>query len=485
MIETGLSAQSRRPQTTHRFTYSYANASLVSLPLRLALVGVMGATGTATAGQVYEISDAAQGDALFRSSSELSLMIRKALETGSLLQRGPRLYAVGLAEPGAGTADVRTLTVTGTATADGNHIIEIAGRQFAIGVRTGAAQNTVAAAIAAALQARQAELPVLVTVATNVVTLTSPHKGENGGDVTMSVVQAVSGSALAFASSAAGAGVADITTALDALGPMPFDAVAIGNHKAADITDINADIAIRWALAEKRWRYYFLGEPGSIATATALAAAANHTAVVVASMEGCKNTAGEMATAVAFGVFSRERPNANYDGLQLPLFPPAAATVYTPTEVEAAIDAGLTPLTANVDPFTGAVTAGRAKVERLITTKTTENSAPFEVLRDIGVSRTGIFIAQQLDAAYQVRFSGDANPDGTLATDATGDQIEDLATSIVRLAEGAQILRNVDADLAKLLVERDGVALGRFNVDLAYTVVVGLHQIAYLHRVQV
>lgn len=485
-VNTGVSAQLRRPQTFHSFTYQYATRTLVPLPLRIALVGMMRSTGaTAVAGTVYEVTDAEQTDGLFGASGELALMCREAMVCGALLQRGPRVYAVPIAEPGAGTANVKTITVTGTATADGNHVVRVAGRTFTIGVRTGDVQNTVASNIASALQARQAELPVIVTVATNVVTLTHASKGENGLDVTASIEQQVAGSALAIVNTVSGAGVVDITASLDALAPLPFDAIAIGNHKAADIGDIVSDIASRWGYSEKRWRYYFVGETGSIGTATTLAAAANHQACVIGSFEGCLNTCGELATALAFATFSRDRPNANYDGLKLPLYPPAAATVYTPTEVETAIAAGLTPLTAEIDPFSRTASTDRGKIERLITTKTTQSSAPFEVLRDLAVSRTGVTIAQQLDVQYAARFGADANPDGTLATDDTIDQIRDMVEGILRLYERANVLRNVDADLARLVVERDAVAIGRFNVDVAYTVVVGLHQIAYVHRVQV
>ncbi len=485
MINTGVSAQLRRPQTFHSFTYQYATRTLVPLPLRIALIGAMSSAGTATAATVYEVADQGQSDGLFGVSSELALMCRKAFDTGARLQKGPRVYAVAVAEPGGGTANVQTITVTGTATADGNAIIRVAGRTATVGIRTGDTQNTVATAISNALKTIQATLPVTVTVATNVVTLTHPTKGINGVDVAVSISQAVAGSSLAVATTATGAGVIDITAALDALAPLPFDGIAISNHAAADITDITTDIASRWSYSEKRWRYYFLGEMGSIGTATALAAAANHQGVVIGSMEGCLSTAGEMATALAYATFSRERPNANYDGLKIPLYPPAAATVYTPTEVETAIDAGLTPLTAEIDPFTRNVTEGVARIERMITTKTTISSAPFEVLRDLAVSRTGVYFAQQLDAAYAARFSADANPEGTLATDDTIDQVRDMIEGIARLLEESSIVRDVDDNLARLVVERDSVSIGRFNVDVAYTVVVGLHQIAYVHRVQV
>lgn len=487
MINTGVSNQLRQPATYHVFTYQFAARSLVPLPLRVALIGAKSAAGTATPGTLYECSDATQTDALFGVGSELALGLRAAYATGARLQRGPRLYAICIAEPGAGVANVKTITGTGAATADGTIIIRVAGRTFHVGVRSGDSVNTIATAIANTLKTYAETLPVVVTVATNVVTLTHVTKGINGADVQVSVDQNVTGNTQVVANTATGTGVTDHQVALDALGSLPFDGVAMANHAAADITQINTDIASRWSYIEKRWRWYFIGEPGTIGTATALASAANHQAVVIASMEGCLNTALEMAASLAVGVFSRERPNANYDGLKLPLYPPNAATVYTPTEVETAIAAGLTPLTAIVDPYTKAVTSGVAKVERLITTKTTTGSpaVPFEVLRDIGVSRTGVYVAQQIDVAYQERFGSDANPDGTLLTDDTVDQVRDMVEDILRECERSNILRNVEFDLVRLVVERDSISPGRLNVDVPYTVVVGLHQIAFIHRVQI
>lgn len=484
-INTGVSNNLRRPQTFHTFTYAFAFASLVPVPLRVALIGMKSSAGTAVAGTVYEVVDVIQTDALFGIGSELALMCRKAFETAAKLGKGPKVFAVAIAEPGAGTANVKTITVTGTATADGNHIVRVAGRTITIGVRSGDAQNTVATAISNALKAVAENLPVVITVATNVVTLTHATKGVNGVDVAVSVEQQVAGSALAVANTVVGAGVADHQTAIDALAPLPFDGIVFANHAAADITEINTDITARWNNAEKRWRWYFLGEMGTIGTATALASAANHQAALIASMEGCLNTAGEMATALAIGAFSRERPNANYDGMKLPLYPPAAATVYTPTEVETAIAAGLTPLTADIDPFTRTVTDGVAKVERMITTKTTASGAPFEPLRDLAVSRTGVYLAQQYDIAYAQRYGAEASPDGTLLTDDQVLQVRDMVEGINRLAQDANILRNVENDLVGLRVERDSVSVGRVNVEVPYTVVVGLHQIAYAHRVQI
>lgn len=483
-VITGVSSTLRNPQTFHVFTYQFAARSLVPLPIRVAIVGTMSSAGTAVAGTIYEISDAVQTDTLFGVGSELALMCRKAFETGARLGRGPRLFAVAMAEPGVGAANVKTITPVGTATADGTIIVTLAGRRVYVGVRSGDVQNTIATAISNALLTIAEDLPVTVTVATNVVTLTHKTKGENGADVILTVDQTVAGVVTTPANTVVGTGVVDITASCDALAAIPMDGVSFANHKAADTADIVSDIASRWNYAEKRFRFYFLGEPGTIGTATALASSVNHQACVIASMEGCKSLPGEMATALMMATFSRERPNANYDGLQLPLYPPDAAVIYTPTEVETALAAGLTPLGGVVDPFTRAVTDGVVRIIRMVTSKTTQNSQPFEVLKDLAVARTGVYLAAQLDAAFAARWSGDATPDGTLLTNDVIDQIRDFIVAMLRELEGLNILRNVDADILQLVVERDLITPGRVNVSITYTVIVGLHQIAFVHKVQ-
>lgn len=200
-------------------------------------------------------------------------------------------------------------------------------------------------------------------------------------------------------------------------------------------------------------------------------------------MPSCPNTCGEIATAAAMLVFSRSRPNANYSLAKLPLYPCTAAQALTASQVETAILAGLTVLTPIVDGA-GNIIAGAVRVERMVTTKTTSNSLPFYLLRDIAVPRTGVYIARQLDVAFAERFGADVSPDGTLFTDDTIDQVGDLNTSILRALGKASILRNVEADIAKMVLERDTVNNIRLNVDLWYTVVVGLMQVAWKHNVQ-
>lgn len=483
-VNTGVATTLRRPQTFHQFAYLQGGRSLVPLPQRLLLIGAQKG-GTAVANTIYPVDDAPQADALFGIGLELTLMLREAFATGALLGIGPQIFAAGVAEPGGGAARTQTWTVTGTATASGNVVLRIAGRTITIGVASGDVQNTIAAAINVAINAMKQTLPVTSGVATNVATTTVNWKGVTGNDPGYEVVSTPAGVTVVTAQGVAGSGVVDETTALaNALGP-DYDAIALGNHASADIALALAHVTAAWTASEKKWRWIVLGENGTIGTATALASAANDRAIAVINCEQCPNLTGEIAAAAAFGLLSRSRPNGNWDGMRLPLYPPYDAYDFTNTEVETALAAGLTPLKPVVDPQTRVQTPGVVAIQKFVTTSTTVSSQPFEALRDIAVPRTGAYIARQIDAAFAARFGAQANPDGVLLTDDTVQQVRDMVANILYAAQDNRILTNVDADLALLVVEKDVNAPGRINVDVTYTVVLGLHQVAFVHRVTI
>lgn len=471
------------PTTFNVFNYLRAAGSLISVPLTVAIVGTMSSAGTGVVGQVYDADDATITDALAGINSEAAIMCRQAYLCSRVNERGPRVKLTLIAEPGGGTAAVRTITCVGTATTDGNQIVKVAGRTFSIGVRSGNNASTNAAAIAAALNAKAEELPVVVTVLAGVVTLTHPTKGENGNDVIISVEQQVAGIVATAATGTAGAGVSDITAGLNALAPLRYDGICTANHKSADITAILLDVATRWSSASKKWGWYFLWERGTIGTATALAAAANHRAVLVGSGEGFLSAPGEGAVTMAMLVFSREKANAGFDGAIVPLFPPNQTTWYTDDEQNTAILAGLAPFIGITDS-SGAVTENRAACVQMVTSKTTIGSAPDDRNRDIGVSRAGVHLALQLYYASQIALGADNNPDGVSVEDSE-PLILDLASAILRAEARAGVIskRFVETDVAGIRQEDDATVLGRKNVKLPYHVQIILHQVVWVHDI--
>lgn len=483
MIITGISPTLRQPKTFHSFVYLQGGRSLVPLPQRLLMIGSQKG-GTAVAGQIYQIFDPVQSDALFGLGSQLALMCRMAFACGSQLGAGPNLFAMGVVEP-TGAQHTQTFTFGGAATVSDNFIARIAGRYFTVGVSAGDAAATVATAFLNAINAALNNLPLTAAVAAAVLTTTAVSKGVGGNDVLFEIINVPTGLTCVTAAGVAGSGVSDETAALaSAAGPL-YDAIALENHTTTDIALALAHVTTAWLPTEKKWRWIFVGEPGSIGTATTLAAAANNRAIVVMNLNTSPNLPGELAVAGAFALLSRSRPNGNWDGLQLPLYPPYEANAPTNTQVESALAAGVTPLNQVYDPNVAVQTPGVVKIEKLVTTATTVNSEPFEALRDIAVSRTGAFIAQQLDAAYAARFGASANPDGVLLDNTTVAQVRDMVANILYAAQDARIVKNVDTDITKLVVEQDGSALGRLNVDVTYTVVLGLHQVVFVHRVTV
>lgn len=471
------------PTTFNVFNFLRAGNALRNIPLTVALVGTKSAAGTGVVGQVYEVNDSLSTDLLAGANSEAALMARQAMLCTRLFRQGPKLVMTLLAEPGGGTARIQTITNVGSATSDGSQIIKISGRVFVVSVHAGDSVSTIAAAQANAFKAEAETLPVLVTVAAGVVTLTHPTKGENGNDVLVEVTQQVAGCVATVAQTTAGAGVTDITGALNTLSPLRYDGIAIANHKSADISAILLDMAVRWAPETKTWGWYFLFEPGTIGTATSLAAAANDKSVIISNMEGCKNAPGEGAVTSAVLTFSRPRANSGYDFAVVPLFPPGEATWYTAPERNTAIKAGLTVYVGITDS-SGAVVQDRAQCVQMVTSKTTIGGIPDDRLRDIGVSRTGVAIALQLDAAVaELRAN---NPDGISQSRAVV-LYRDLAAAILRAEARANppVLNPdfVEDDVQAIIVERDPDVLGRANARVPYHPDDLNHQVAWYHDV--
>jgi phage tail sheath gpL-like len=488
LIVTNIPDSNRGGISYHIFNCLLQAGALVSIPLRGALIGTMRSTGTATAGVVYDVTGFTNEavDALFGQSSEIATMYRMCSACATLFQRGPRLYAVGLAEPGGGTANIQTLTLTGNASTDGPWQITIAGRTFKASAKTGDTPTTQATNMVAIIAAVAATLPVLVTSAAGVISITHPTKGVNGADIKVTIDQQVTGTGIALATTAAGVGTSDASVAFTSLSPLRYDGMAFGNHDATLTTEIVADIATRWSASSKTWGYYYIGEPGSTGTATTLAAAINHQAGEIASIPSSPLTAGELAAGQMMLVCSRAKASASFDKATVPFVPPATAQLLTGTQIETSIAAGLTVYEPVIDS-TGAVTANRMQCNRMVTAKTTTSGQPDPRNRDISVSRTGIALAIQLEAATAIALGADTNPDGVAQDDDTDQLIVDLAAAILRAEAAAGIIRKkfVDQDIAGIRVEHDGTTLGRDNTLIPYHAITPLHQIAWVHLVQI
>jgi phage tail sheath gpL-like len=485
MINTGLSPNDVAPGVRNRHIYSQGGRGLVPLPRRMVMIGTMKA-GTAVAGQLYEVNDLGETDALFGIGTPLSIGCRKAIDCAVLENRSPQLFAIGMAEYAAGTARTHTFTFGGTATAAGQVFFWIKGVRLSIGVSVGNTPTDLASAVVAQVNANLRILPVTATNAAGVVTFVANVKGDNGNDIIFSYDNRLpAGITLASAAVVAGVGQSDMTGALAAIAGQDFDAIAVENHKTADITLGVTHVTAAWLPTEQAWRWIFYGENGSIGTAAALASAANHRAIVVACCEQSPSTPFEIAIAVGFKYASAGRPNANFNEARLPLAPPPASYNFTTSQVNTAILSGVTALRGIVDRNTRSVTPGVLAIKKMVTTVTTVDGQPSRILLDIAVPSVAAYMSRQYEAGYSTRFSADRYPDGVLFTDDTIRQFANMVATIHYAAEAVEIIRDVDDDLPKIQYERDGGNANQLNLTPYYTVVVGLDRAALVHYVQV
>lgn len=469
-IQSQVSTSLRQPATYHSFNVKQA-AGLVPVAQAIALIGVKSAAGTAVVGTVYEVQDAASSDALFGVGSELALMCRQAIAAGKLAGSSPKMYAICPATP-TGSATAETLTVTAASAKAGNLTVTIAGRAIVVGVSAGDTASTIATALKTKIDELSDDLPITAAVATNVVTCTHRTAGVNGNDVAYAVVDAPSGVTVALAQSVAGSGSNDLTTTFDVLATLDVNGIAIANHVANDVADAIAHSDEMWGYATKKFRHVFIADRGTIGTAAATKAAADTSyRLVYLTLEGAPSMPGEIASKVAATVYATVRPNANFDGVEIDLPPPADSVVYTNAEVESALAAGMTPLTR---------AGARLKIERLVTTKISENSAPFYGLADLAFSRTEAAVATQVDAQYRLRFRQEVLP-GPNDPDAIEPRVRDMVIEIHRAFEDQGVLRDVDDLVDQIRVERSSVVSGRILVQDPFRVAGPLHQADFQH----
>jgi phage tail sheath gpL-like len=465
MAKSNIPTDKRRPGTFFTFDDVSGARGLTPITRSLCVIGMKASTGTWTVNQPIQVFNEAEADLGGAGGSEIALMCRAALKTFRKRGAAAQLFACPIAEP-AGTAATRTFTVAGTATAAGDLIVLIAGRTLRVPVKLADSANTIAASIKSAIDilAATGDLPGTGSVATNVATFTYRHLGANGADLKVAVVSSVPGVTVTAATGVAGSGVASITPALDALGSRDYLAIAIANHAAQDVTDLGAHADAMWAAARKRYRHLFLAETGTLGTSTTLASPANRKELLVLGLEGGRNLPCEIAATVAAMTQTKERPSYNWDGTELPLYPPVTPDlVFDDAEVETAILGGVTPLTV--------ADSGAVRIERLVTTKATQAGAAFESLRDYASSATAAYYARQVDAKFARALEG-ANLDGELLRDLKG-----LAYATLKDGERIGDLHHVDDHAAELVVVAHDQVPSRALTEIPVSVVPNAHQV--------
>lgn len=477
--EHTVPSTTRTPGNYHEFDLLSAARGITPTQARVLGIGMMAAAGSATADEPVQVFSNADADAKFGQGSEAALLARIALEVGKRKGISPEVWVIPIADP-AGTAAIYHLTTTiGTAAAAGDIVFRICGRTLRASISKDDDEAASAIAIKAAIDAYQAkygDLPVTATIiddaTDNIVALTAVNTGVNGNDIDVEVVD-VGLTELIVTPTAPtpGVGVGDPTGALTASLAATYETLALMNHAAQDVTDLVAHMDEAWAPDSKRWRFGFIGETGTLATVSALAAGGNDERVHFIGCEDARSLPGELAMAEATAVALRARPNYNWDGDELPLYGPPESSVWDATEIESALASGVTPLVPN-DERT------QLKTVRLINSITTVSGAPApEEIRDLAPLRGMVTVTRDLDAVVERQFGAQNK------SERVRKAIKSVCYQRLKLWESRplEVLQNVDTWFKSFSVDPDPGNPFRALIKNPLSVIPNLHQRLFLH----
>lgn len=447
-------------------THASGDAADNTVTWRFVQAALLGSTATPT--QMFTDSDA---DKYWGKNSELALMVRAALKVGAQMGSMPEIWAVALDDVGGAARQIYTITIAVTTAAAGDIVLQIGGRTIRAGVAAGDSASTIATTLRNAIEslAAKGDLPGASTISGAVVTFAVANAGVNGASLkTPELVSRPAGVTVTIATGGTGSGAYDITASLDTLIDKRYNAIAIANHASADISDLKAHIDARNAPAVKHFTQAYLAENGTLSEATTLATAANYKEITVVSAEDFPNLPAEIAAAFATMVESKSDPAYNFDGQELPLYLPAAASIPTNAEIETALAGGATILTANE-------ARDRAVVVRWVTTQTQVNGVAFENLLDGSNTRSLFYSAVQVDLKLKTVLAG------AKKNDRTKKRVKSVVIDVLRKLEEIEVLKNVETHLGEVQVEDDAVVTTRLNVAVPNSVVPNLHQLAVVH----
>lgn len=415
IVLTGLSSSDPIPGQYAEIVFGAENATRANLERTMILVGNKLSTGSATAETVIygpdttvPMSTESDVTTLFGSGSELHREFRRAVKHNPFA----KIYAIAMAENGSGVAGTGTVTITGPASAAGAVRVFVADEFVEVAFISGDSATTIAAALVTQINA-QSHWPCTASNSAGVITLTSKQKGARANFIQYSAaVKPFAGTGVGASPAASslftsGAGVDSLTNVLAALDGKFFyyhvvpseDATELGKYKTFIDTQalpinglrqrfvfgsidtvgntITITTAINFARAECIWQYVSDVPPCELAAA----GAASYLLGESGSIPKCNFDFYGEATGELWSI------KAPLSGLQP-----------TRIQIQAALNAGITPITSRP--------SGSTYLVKRCTTKFKTGSVVDYRVRDSHKVTICDFYTDDLLAIFALQFHG-------------------------------------------------------------------------------
>lgn len=258
-----LPSNLRVPLFYAEFDNSRAVSGLVEQPFRIMVVGNRLSTGTKAALTPQLVTSKEQGALYFGIGSVLADMLEKIFDA----QPTAEIWAVGVADNGAGTSATGKLTFGGSPTKAGTISLMVGGVNVQIGVATSDTPATIATAAAAAINAQTKCVVSAAVNGTNnfEVDLTAKNKGLHGNeiDVRQSYFlgeELPTGVTCTIAAMASGAGNPSISGVWPVIGDDQFLLFVSPWTDAANLASSEAELASRFGPIRQNDGYLLSGK---------------------------------------------------------------------------------------------------------------------------------------------------------------------------------------------------------------------------------
>ncbi len=460
-----IPASLRKPLTYAEFNLKLANQGLSANRLETVILAPKLAAGTQPAATPVQIFSNADAETYAGLGSIAAEMARHLLATNPYAT----LHLVLVDDP-AGSNATATVVYSGTVTGAGSETVWGDDEKIEIATASTDTPTTIAAAMAAAINARP-WLTFTAAAAAGTLTLTSRHKGLLNNQILINATGTTVGAARAVTQFSGGTLAHDPAAALTSIFTSGHDIVASAFNDTATLTAIrNSNDTVSNSI-EIRGRRAWFGSNGSVGNATTLSSGQNgwlvHGALArYTQTKGARSAPWNIAAAMAAVDAFEEDPARPLNTLPLPtLAIPDRVDVLSRGEQEALLYAGVTPL----EPGPGNL----MQVVRAITTYTTSAAgAPDAALLDITTPKTLFYFRELVVNDQKIRFSREK------FSKRVANAIKQRAYEIAKMLEDLEILQNVDDYKDQFVWEPDPQNVNRLKLKVPSPIVPGLHLIA-------
>lgn len=353
---TGVPSSRKLPGVYSEAVLGQGPASSGGGPYRVLILGNKTSAGSAVADTtIYGPLTPAQALTYF-GTSEVSLGVAAAIGKAPAAS----VFAMAVTEA-TGVKAATALTVTGTAGGNGTVSIRIHGYTVQAAIYAGDTPTVAAASIAAAINAQGPNLCVTASASVGVVTITYRHNGTRGNSVVLGVswdtsitTQTYTLAGTVLGATTPGTGTDTLTAALQTAAVQDWDYIVPANIDQAAIVALQLFLRQQMGPLVRKRGQGVVGLVSAFGAATTIAQAVNDALVQVLWHKKGEDLPIVLASAWAANRAVREEqdPNVHLSSMNpdaVDMFPYATAPAsmsdfMTPTEANAALDVGLTPL---------------------------------------------------------------------------------------------------------------------------------------------